>query len=237
MRRLPMRKIGEALRLRASGRTMREICVSLGAGRSTISGYLKRAEMTGLTWSSPDGLSDPETWSEEKTRTEADLIKTRVRKTIEQDLIDDPYAQKVFSEMLKDAIREAEAMFDHPHKQYTLFKDLEEQVRARATPDIPGDLGDNEMAKSFFGAFLLEIPSDVIDEVGQVTIIAEAQHIDATVEDAIRSHSINPANIEAEIRKALLPRFFRLLGGLDPANALLDRVVEIVRAGSVRGTR
>ena len=128
-------------------------------------------------------------------------------------------------------------MFDHPHKQYTMFRDFEEQVRARATPDIPDRLGENEMAKSFFGAFLLEIPSDVRDELGQDTMIAEAQHIDATVEDAIRSHSINPANIEAEIRKALLPRFFRLLGGLDPAKALLDQVVEIVRAGSVRGNR
>ena len=44
-----MRKIGEALRLRASGWTMREISVSLDAGRSTISEYLKRAEMAGLT--------------------------------------------------------------------------------------------------------------------------------------------------------------------------------------------
>ena len=58
MRRLPMRKIGEALRLRASGRTMREIGISLGAGRSTISEYLKRAEMAGLTWPLPEGLSE-----------------------------------------------------------------------------------------------------------------------------------------------------------------------------------
>ena len=194
----------------------------------------------------PDGVvligdlgqsDDPADWSDEKTRTEADVIKTRVRKTIEEDLIDDPYAQRVFSEMLKEAIREAEAMFDHPVKQYMLFKDLEEQVKARATPDIPDDLGENEMARSFYGAFLLELPPNVTDELGQDTLVAEAQYIDATVEDAIRSHSINPANIEAEIRKTLLPRFFRLLGGLDPANALLDRVVEIVRAGSVRGTR
>lgn len=58
MRRLPMRKIGEALRLRASGRTMREIGISLGAGRSTISEYLKRAEMAGLSWPLPEGLSE-----------------------------------------------------------------------------------------------------------------------------------------------------------------------------------
>lgn len=41
--------------------------------------------------------SDPESWSDEKTRTEADLIKTRIRKTIEQDLIDDPYPWHVES--------------------------------------------------------------------------------------------------------------------------------------------
>lgn len=34
---------------------------------------------------------DPDDWTDEKTRTEADVIKTRIRKTIEQDLIDDPY--------------------------------------------------------------------------------------------------------------------------------------------------
>jgi len=30
---------------------------------------------------------DPDDWSDEKTRTEADVIKTHIRKTIEQDLI------------------------------------------------------------------------------------------------------------------------------------------------------
>ncbi|MEM8572952.1 MAG: helix-turn-helix domain-containing protein, partial [Pseudomonadota bacterium] len=44
MRRLPMRKIGEALRLKAAGLTTRKIAVSLGIGQSTASEYLKRAE-------------------------------------------------------------------------------------------------------------------------------------------------------------------------------------------------
>ncbi len=56
MRRLPMRKIGEALRLRAGGRTMREIASSLGVGRSTVSEYLKRAEDAGLSWPLPDDV-------------------------------------------------------------------------------------------------------------------------------------------------------------------------------------
>ena len=60
----------------------------------------------------------PEGLVGEKTRNETDLIRTRLRKTIEQDLADDPYAQKVFGELLRQAIAEAEAMFDHPLKQY-----------------------------------------------------------------------------------------------------------------------
>src|SRR5690606_15981786 len=78
----------------------------------------------------PDGiymvhqLGKPEAaeqWSEEKTRNETDIIRTRLKKTIEQDLADDPCAQKVFADLLKQAIAEAEAMFDHPLKQYALF--------------------------------------------------------------------------------------------------------------------
>ena len=47
-------------------------------------------------------------------------------------------------------------------------------------------------------------------------------HIDTTVNDAVQTHSINPGSIEAEIRKALLPRYFKFLGGLDAANSLID---------------
>jgi type I restriction enzyme R subunit len=181
--------------------------------------------------------SDPDDWSEEKTRTEADLIKTRIRKTIEQDLIDDPYAQRVFSDLLKEAIREAEAMFDYPGKQYTMFRDLEEQVAARATPGVPDKLTDHPRAQAYFGAFL-----DLFAETGQPkidedTLIDEAIHIEETVDNAVRTHSINPGSIESEIRRALLPRHFNLLGGLDAANNLIERVIGIVRAGHTRGSQ
>lgn len=58
MRRLPMRKIAEALRLKASGLSTRKIASSLGLGQSTVSEYLKRAERAGLSWPLPDGLGD-----------------------------------------------------------------------------------------------------------------------------------------------------------------------------------
>ncbi len=73
----------------------------------------------------------PADWSEEKTRNETDIIRTRIKKTIEQDLQDNPYAQKIFSELLEEAIKEAEAQFEHPYKQYALFNDLEEQVEKK----------------------------------------------------------------------------------------------------------
>lgn len=174
---------------------------------------------------------DPEDWSDEKTRTEADVIKTRIRKTIEQDLIDDPYAQRVFSELLKEAIQAAEAMFDHPGKQYVMFKDLEEQVFTRNTPGVPDRFAGHPRAQSYYGALLEQLGGVEQDEE---VLVAEAMHIDTTVDDAVQTHSINPGSIEAEIRKALLPRYFKFLGGLNAANALIDQIVGIVRAGANR---
>ena len=174
---------------------------------------------------------DPDTWSEEKTRTEADVIKTRLRKTIEQELVDDPYAQRVFSELLKEAIQSAAAMFEHPGKQYTMFKDLEEQVAARNTPGVPDRLADNPRAKSYYGAIISQL---AVPDISEDVLIQEALHIEATVDNAIRSHSINPSSVESEIRRALLPRYFDLLGGTDAAFALIDGIITIVRAGAAK---
>ena len=58
MKRLPMRKIRDALRLRAGGLSMREIGASLGVGQSTICDYLKRAARAGLVWPLPEALTD-----------------------------------------------------------------------------------------------------------------------------------------------------------------------------------
>lgn len=176
----------------------------------------------------------PEDWSDEKTRTEADLIKTRIRKTIEQELIDDPYAQRVFSELLRDAIKQAEALFDHPDKQYVLFKDLQEQVAERRTPGVPERFDGHRMAQSFYGV-LVQTASNADVALAEDQFVEEAFHIERTVENAVQSHSINPSNIEAEIWKTLLPHYFKLLGGLDAANALVGDVIAVVRAGNAKG--
>lgn len=60
MKRLPMRKIRDALRLRANGLTLREISESLGLGRTTVGDHLQRAARAGLVWPLDDALTDAE---------------------------------------------------------------------------------------------------------------------------------------------------------------------------------
>lgn len=181
----------------------------------------------------PDDMQD---WSEEKTRNETDLIKTRVRKTIEQDLADDPYSQKVFAELLRQAIAEAEAMFDHPLKQYTLFRTFEEQLDALRTPGIPDRLESNRQAKAYYGAIRLELGDaamDAMSDVDRGLMTDMAIEIDTIVRKSVAENSLNPQSIEAAIRKALLPRLFELMG-LDHAKAVVEQVIQITRIGLSR---
>lgn len=181
-------------------------------------------------------VEDPKGWSEEKTRNETDLIKTRVRKTIEQELAEDPYAQKVFGELLRQAIAEAEAMFDHPLKQYALFKSFEHKVEAREIPGIPPALADNRHAMAYFGALKLVLGDAAfghMDESEHKVYTDLAVEVDQVVRNAIAENSLNPQNIEAAVRKSLLPQLFARLG-LDQAKAVVDQIIQIVRIGLSR---
>lgn len=182
--------------------------------------------------------SDPKKWSEEKTRNETDIIRSRLKKTIQQDLADDPYAQAVFSELLKQAIAEAEAMFNHPYKQYALFKDLEQKVANRQIDTVPDTFGNNKHARAYYGVFRLALGDGYFEELnaqdGQA-FVDEALEIDSTVKRAVAEHSVNPQDIESEIRRSLLPRLFDLVG-LDHAKEVIERVIQITRVGLNRGT-
>ena len=174
-----------------------------------------------------------DTWSAEKTRNETDIIRSRVRKTIEQELADDPYAQFFFSDLLKRAIAEASALFDHPYKQYVLFKDLEEKLAARRTDDMPTDLEGHRHASAYFGIIRLEIGDDAVNGEDRSEYVKVALDMEQAVESAVAENSLNPANIEAAIRQALLPRLFGL-AGLDKAKAITGRIVEVTRIGLAR---
>lgn len=181
--------------------------------------------------------ADPEEWPEEKIRNEADLIRTRIRKTIEQDLAADPYAQKVFGELLREAIAEAQAMFDHPLKQYALFKKFEDRLETMQVPGVPDRLEANRQARAYFGAIRLELGEErmeTMSDTERADMIDLALDIDRAVRDAIAENSLNPQGIEAAIRKSLLPRLFQLIG-LDCARAVVEQVVQITRVGLSRG--
>lgn len=176
---------------------------------------------------------DPKNWSEEKTRNETDMIRTRLRKTIEQELAGDPYAQKVFGELLKQAIAEAEAMFDHPLKQYALFQAFAQKLEGRAIPGLPDVLVDKPHAKAYFGAMRLVLGDEAFAGLGKEahgTLSQQAVAMDAMVRDAVAENSLNPQNIEAAIRKGLLPLLFGTLG-LDNAKLVVEQVIQITRVG------
>lgn len=179
----------------------------------------------------------PEDWSEDKTRNETDIIKTRVTRMIEQELRDDPYAQEAFSKLLRQAIEEAEKLFDHPLKQYMLFREFEEQVEDRRLNDIPDSFAGNRHAQAYFGVFKKVLPEAlaVLDQQVQDKWVKVAFEIDQAVETSVAENSINPQNIEADIRKKLLPRMFQeckaIGGGMDQAKKIVEMIVQITRVG------
>ena len=179
----------------------------------------------------------PEDWSEDKTRNETDIIKTRVTRMIEQELRDDPYAQEAFSKLLRQAIEEAEKLFDHPLKQYMLFREFEEQVQERRLDDMPDVFSGNRHAQAYFGVFKKLLPEVFVatDQQVQEKWIKLAFEVDQMVDVSVAENSINPQNIEADIRKKLLPLMFKecktIGGGMDQAKKVVEMVVQITRVG------
>ena len=181
----------------------------------------------------------PEDWSEDtsltKIRNETDIIKTRVTRMIEQELRDDPYAQEAFSKLLRQAIEEAEKLFDHPLKQYMLFREFEEQVQDRRLNDIPDAFAGNRHAQAYFGVFKKVLPEvfALQDQQVQDKWVKLAFEMDQAVETSVAENSINPQNIEADIRKKLLPRMFQeckaIGGGMDQAKKIVEMIVQITR--------
>ncbi|MGY3068442.1 type I restriction enzyme R subunit [Pantoea agglomerans] len=200
--------------------------------------------VVGVEVREPDGVYEvskmgqrPEEWSEDKTRNETDIIKTRVTRMIEQDLRDDPYAQEAFSKLLRLAIEEAEKLFDHPLKQYMLFREFEEQVQERRLNEIPDVFAGNHHAQAYFGVYKKVLPevfavtdSRVIDKWVKL-----AFEVDQAVDISVAENSINPQNIEADIRKKLLPMMFKeckaIGGGMDQAKKIVEMIVQITRVG------
>ncbi len=63
--------------------------------------------------------------------------------------------------------------------------------------------------------------------------IDQALNIDRIVDNTVAEHSLNPQNIEAEIRKKLLPALFKLIG-MDKAKEIIEQIIQITRLGLVK---
>ena len=179
----------------------------------------------------------PENMSDDEARNQTDKITGRITKMIEQDLADDPYAQAHFSKLLKDAIEQTKEMFDAPIKQYIMFADFEEEVKARKMPDTPSAFTDSEgklnlHAQAYYGLFKHLFGTDYLNDkaINEDRLVEQAFAIDEVVKNAVAEYSINPAEIENAISKELLPMLFADLG-LEDAERYIQEVLKITRLG------
>ncbi|MCX9164935.1 type I restriction endonuclease subunit R [Escherichia coli] len=205
--------------------------------------------VTGVEVREPDGVYEvgkmgksekPEEWDSNKTRNETDIIKTRVTKMIEQELRDDPYAQEAFSKLLRMAIEEAEKLFDHPLKQYLLFREFEAQVETRKLSDIPDALAVNKHAQAYYGVFKKELPEVFAanDDQVQDKWTKLAFEVDTIIVKAVSENSLNPQDIEKAVKTSLLPRLFtacREIGaGMNQVNRIVETIIQILRVGLMK---
>ena len=124
-------------------------------------------------------------------------------------------------------------MFSHPLKAYALFKDIEDRLVGRQVEGTPAALDGKRHATAYFGIVRLVV-GDARALGGESESFTQAAlDIDAMVQTAVAENSLNPANIEAAIRKAVLPRFFSLTG-LDLAKTITEQIVEVTRVGLSR---
>lgn len=178
----------------------------------------------------------PEHWNDDKARNEADLVRTRLKKTIEVDLGEDPYAQRVFADLLKQAIADAQARFDRPIEQYALLRRFEERVAGRVVDGIPEVLAQRPRARAYHGICRLVLGEEAFARTPPDTWVRQALAIDTAVDQALVEHSLNPQNCDAAIRQALLPGLFALMG-MEKAREAVERVVQAARIDRYRGVR
>src|SRR5690625_7432884 len=110
-------------------------------------------------------------------------------------------------------------------------------VQDRRLNDIPDAFAGNRHAQAYFGVFKKVLPEAlaVLDQKIQDKWIKLAFEIDQSVETSVAENSINPQNIEADIRKKLLPRMVQeckaIGGGMDQAKKIVEMIVQITRVG------
>uniref|UniRef100_A5WEH4 Type I restriction enzyme endonuclease subunit n=1 Tax=Psychrobacter sp. (strain PRwf-1) TaxID=349106 RepID=A5WEH4_PSYWF len=185
----------------------------------------------------------PEQLNDDEARNQTDKITSRVTKMIEVDLADDPYAQEHFSKLLKQAIEDAKAMFDAPVKQYMMFADFEQDVKARNMPDVPNAFVDpsgvhNKHAQAYFGLFKHLFPKSLLidNQLSEQDLVNYAFEIDKLVNTAVSENSLNPAQMEKSINFEMMRLLYKAIG-IDNTKRMAQEVINIARLGLSRGKR
>ena len=197
----------------------------------------------GVAISEPEGAylvgnlgkeANPETLSDDEARNRRDRITGRVTRKIEQGLADDPYAQAYFSKLLQQAIEQAKEMFDAPVKQYLMFADFESQVDAREINGLPNekfaalDPTIKRHVQAYYGLFLMQLDKPL--PLSEEQCLEFAVQIDDVVRKSVAEYSINPQEIENQIKLGLLPVLFNDIG-IDKAQSVIAEVIQITRLG------
>ena len=97
---------------------------------------------------------------------------------------------------------------------------------------MPEVLASNPQARAYYGAILIALGDEAprLSEPQRSAHVDHALAISHVVQAALADHSLNPQNIEAAIRKGLLQLLYAPLG-LDRANDVIGRVLQITRVG------
>ena len=97
----------------------------------------------------------------------------------------------------------------------------------------------NHHAQAYYGVFKKHLPEafTVMDEQAQDKWVEIAFDVDSIVSQSVAENSINPNNIEADIRKKLLPKIFAeckaVGGGIEQAKKIVEAIVQVVRVGQL----
>ena len=207
--------------VRKQVRALAQETVDYDAYAASIHDLLDR-HIAGVAIQEPEGIyrvddlgkGDPAQWSENKARSEAAAIASRLTRTIDVKLADDPYAHAYFSELLKQAIARSKESFDAPIKQYLLFADLEKKVQAGKTPGVPSALEMHPDARIWFGILRMTLGTHIPDgeavddepSLGPWVDLALGME-DITIR-AQKEFSLNMEDREKAISKGLLTLFF-----------------------------
>ncbi|AWY02030.1 DEAD/DEAH box helicase [Marinomonas primoryensis] len=194
-------------------------------------GGVEIRESKGAYWVGDLGSnSQPVPMTDAEARNKKDAITGRMTRQIEQELADDPYAQEYFSKLLKEAIEKASALFDAPIKQYMLFADLEEQLKERNVAGIPLekirqlDSSVRGNVQIYYG-LMLGLFADADPNAlpfNEDKGIEYALKIDQVVHKAVAEYSINPHEMENQIRLGLLPVLYQELGMQNTESLITD---------------